>query len=409
MGIFSRKKKDVEERNIDSYALNFTNWTSYNPNRAMLLSAVYRCVEVISDSVAELPIKVYSLNNEGYSIEQTKHPLQSIVNKEPNERMTRFTFMKLMVASMLLKGNAYAFIERINGQVKSLTYIPSDLVLIKGNVPFGKIHYEVSGFGKVQPENMIHLLNFTYDGINGISTLQHSKNTLGLGADLMNTSDSFFRSGANLSGILKVESSLTTKQKEDIKKSWGNAFNGAGGANNGIAVLEGNMSYTPIQVSPADAEMLAFYKMNVVDICRYFGVSPVKAFDLEHSSYSTIEATQLSFLTDTLQPLLEKIELEFERKLFNPAEKERMDIKFDTSTLLRTDKTALATYYKELFNIGVMTPNEIRKDLDLNKIDGGDNSFLQVNITTMDKIINQPLEDNKTISNQLKDNGTENK
>jgi len=82
------------------------------------------------------------------------------------------------------------------------------------------------------------------------------------------------------------------------------------------------MTYEPITVNPEDSQLLETREFNVVDICRFFGVSPVKAFDLSHSSYSTVEATNLSFLTDTLSPMLEKIELEFERKLYKPSERD---------------------------------------------------------------------------------------
>ena len=104
--------------------------------------------------------------------------------------------------------------------------------------------------------------------------------------------------------------SLTGKQKVDLKTSWQTAFSPTTGTPNGVAVLEGNMDFQPITVNPADAQLLETRQFNVIDICRFFGVSPVKAFDLSKSSYSTVEATQLAFLTDTLSPLLEKIELE---------------------------------------------------------------------------------------------------
>ena len=123
---------------------------------------------------------------------------------------------------------------------------------------------------------------------------------------------------------------------------------------------------------------------------------------MSSSSYSTIEASQLAFLTDTIAPLIEKIELEFARKLFVGAEQDNMIVKFDTSVILRTDKQSLASYYNTLFNIGVISPNEIRKTLDLQPVEGGDNHYLQVNITTMDKIVNTPIEENPEASNQLK-------
>ena len=147
-----------------------------------------------------------------------------------------------------------------------------------------------------------------------------------------------------------------------------------------MAVLEGNMDFEPITISPSDSQLLETRQFNVVDICRFFGVSPVKAFDLSNSSYSTIEATELAFLTDTLSPLLEKIEEDFERKLYKPSEKDSIDVRFNTSVLLRADKQSLANYYNTLFNNGVMSINEIRRELDLEATDGGDAHFVQVNL-----------------------------
>jgi HK97 family phage portal protein len=113
--------------------------------------------------------------------------------------------------------------------------------------------------------------------------------------------------------------------------------------------------------------------------------------DYSKSNYSTVEATQLAFLTDTLAPLLTKIEQEFERKLFKPSEKAHIEVRFNTSKLLKADKTALAGYYRELFNIGVLTPNEIRRELDLPAIEGGDSAYLQINMSTVENIKNNTI------------------
>lgn len=153
--------------------------------------------------------------------------------------------------------------------------------------------------------------------------------------------------------------------------------------------MEGNMEFQPVMVNPSDAQLLETREFNVIDVCRFFGVSPVKAFDLSKSSYSTVEATQLSFLTDTLQPLLEKIELEFERKLYKPSEKANIDIRFDTSVILRVDKASQAEYFKSLVLIGAMTINEVRKALDLPALENGDNSFVQVNTVTLNNAVKE--------------------
>lgn len=378
-----QKIEPIEERSSTFDYLLYNCGASYSTSKAMLLSTVYRCVEVISDSVAQLPLEPYKVDSSGYKIKFTSHPTYRLLNSEPNSRMTRFTFIKTLIVSTLLKGNAYAYIERDGeGNAVALHYIPTDLVtIIPPKTLQDNVAYSITGLSNViEPCNMIHILNFSYDGINGISTLAHAKNTLSLAADSEAHASGFFKGGANLAGILTVQSTLTSKQKQDLKSSWQTAFSPTSGQPNGVAVLEGNMDFKPITVNPSDAQLLETRQFNVIDICRFFGVSPVKAFDLSKSSYSTVEATNLSFLTDTLSPLLEKIELEFERKLYKPSEKDTIDVRFDTSRLLRADKQSLANYYNTLFNIGVVSCNEIRKEIDLPSIEGGDSHFVQVNL-----------------------------
>ena len=400
---FGKKKQTevVEERSSTFDYLMYNTGANYGTSKAMLLSTVYRCVEVISDSVAQLPLEPYKIDADGYRLKFTSHPSYRILNKEPNNRMTRFTFIKTLVVSTLLKGNGFAYIERDNkGNAIALHYIPSELVTIIPPTTIGEnVMYNVTGLSNsVESCNMIHILNFSYDGITGISTLSHAKNTLGLAMDSESHASGFFKGGANLAGILTVQSTLTSKQKQDLKTSWQTAFSPTTGQPNGVAVLEGNMEFKPITVNPSDAQLLETREFNVIDICRFFGVSPVKAFDLSKSSYSTVEATNLSFLTDTLSPLLEKIELEFERKIYKPSEKESIDVHFDTSRLLRADKQSLANYYSTLFNIGVVSLNEIRKELDLASVEGGDNHFVQVNLMEVNKAA-QNIPTNKNLEN----------
>lgn len=384
---FGNKRKNLEERSQMFDYLLYNSSSGYSTNKSMLLSTVYRCVEVISDSVAQLPLEPYKIDADGYKIKYKQHPTYNLLNREPNQRMSRFTFMKALIVSTLLKGNGFAYIERDNkGNAIGLHFIPAELVtIISPSRLKDNISYSVTGIGNVEACNMIHILNFSYDGITGISTLAHAKNTLGLSVDAESHAAGFFKGGANLAGILKVQSTLTSKQKNDLKTSWQSAFSTSTGTPNGVAVLEGNMDFQPITVNPADAQLLETRQFNVIDICRFFGVSPVKAFDLSKSSYSTVEATELAFLTDTLAPLLEKIELEFERKLYKPSEKDYIDVRFDTATLLRADKQSLANYYNTLFNIGVVSVNDIRKELDMQSVEGGNTHFVQVNLMALDK------------------------
>ena len=392
------KKNKPEERSSGIFGeyLLYNSASSYANNKAMLLSAVYRCVEVISDSIAQLPFEPYRIDSDGCKIKFTKHPTYNLLNREPNQNMSKFTFMKTMVVSMLLTGNAYALIERDErGNAKALYYIPTELVtILKPQTITDTISYSITGMKNVVEDcNMIHILNFTSDGYEGISTLAYARKTLGLAMDAEANAEGFFKGGANVAGLLKCNSPLTNKQKESLKSSWNSAFNGNTGTPNGVAVLDADLDFQSVTVNPSDAQLLETRQFNVIDICRFFGVSPVKAFDLTKSSYNTIEQMQLAFLTDTLQPLLEKLECEFQRKLYKPSEKDSITVRFSTAPLLRADKQSQANYYNTLFQMGVMTINEIRKELDLPHLENGDTSFVQVNVQTLkDATTEKPVE-----------------
>ena len=210
------KKKQIqqpEERSGLVDYLMYNSTSSYSTNKSLLLSAVYRCVEVISDSVAQLPLEPYKIDTNGYKLKYTEHPTYNILNKEPNPRMSRFTFMKALMVSVLLKGNGYAYIERdAKGNAVALHFIPADLVTVIAPKKLSdNIKYSITGIGNVEACNMIHILNFSYDGITGISTLAHAKNTLGLAVDSEAHAAGFFKGGANMAGILKLVSGTLTE------------------------------------------------------------------------------------------------------------------------------------------------------------------------------------------------------
>jgi HK97 family phage portal protein len=241
--LFDWFKKKPEERSTTFDSLLYNSSNSYTTNRAMLLSTVYRCVDVISDAVAQLPLEPYLIDASGYKQKFTKHPTYNLLNKEPNERMSRFTFIKTLIVNTLLKGNGYAYIQRDGkGDATAIYLLKPDYVTIVDETD--GIKYNVVGIkGYVEQCNMIHILNFSYDGVHGISTLQHARNSLGLAADSESHAAGFFKGGANLAGILKVQSTLSDKQKSALKSSWQTAFTPNVGTPNGVAVLEGNMDF----------------------------------------------------------------------------------------------------------------------------------------------------------------------
>lgn len=369
-----KRNKEVEERDtttgnspyIFGDALNFSGLR--NQYSAMNISAVYRAVEIISDSIAMLPIKIRQLDADHYN-ELDSHSLNLVLKNAGY--LSKYTFIKLLIQSIMLRGNGFAYIERAgDGTVTGLRYLPSGDVQIHYNKEKKELYYTCNYISKkrIEPINMIHLLKNTYDGVNGVSTLTYATRSINLSNNTENSANNFFTSGCNLAGILTVQGQLSDKQRDQIRSSWNQAYSNGGA---GLAVLQGNMDYKPIQLSAAESQMLESREFNITDIARFFGISPVLLGDLSHSSYSTIEATQNQFLLHTLNPYIVLVEEEFTRKLFKPSER-NLVIDLDETALLKTDKSALAGYYGALLDKAVLCVNEVRKELGYSPIEGGD-------------------------------------
>lgn len=369
-----------EEENVFGLALNYNGWSTYKTSQSLALSAVYRCVEVITNGVASLPVKLYRTDEKGFKYEMHNN-LSFILSKKPTGKINAFTFYKLIVKDILLQGNAYALILRNGkGEIIGLQYIQAGLVspIDRGD----RIEYQVTGIkGFVRQEDILHFMNFTDNGVYGISVLTHARRTLGIADYGENASENFYKSGGCTTGFLKFDGPSSGKQREEILSAWNQATGGVRNQPNGIPVLPANVNYTQLSVNPADAQLLESREFSVVEICRFFGVSPTKCFDLTHASYNNSEMAELAFLNDTLRPLLTKIEMEMETKLFKP--EDGYDIKFDVSELLRTDKKSQAEYFTKMFNLGVLSPNDIRKELDMDEIEGGDIHCAQINLTSI--------------------------
>ena len=394
-----KEKRNNELQYVSNFSDALTFGSIFCNTTPMNLSAVYRATELISDSIAVLPIKVQKLGEDGKN-ELDNHPIKLLFSeRNSNNLLSKFNFMKLLVQSVILRGNGFALIERAeDGTVTGLKYLESTEVIINYNKQTFDLYYTVPKLTKtkhIEPINMIHLVKNSYNGIEGVSVLSYANRIIKTANATEESAKSFFDNGMNLSGVLTVQGQLQQKQKDDIRASWAQAYSNGG---QGLAVLQGNMSYQPIQINAKDAQMLESRQFNVQDIARFFGISPVLLGDLSHASYNTIEAVQQEFLVHTLQPYVTMIENEFNRKLLKPSER-KLNIILETNEILRTDKAAQAQYYSTMLTNGLLTQNEIRKELGYNPIEGGDKlviPYTDLEQNTVDNNTNKPKEENET-------------
>lgn len=349
--------------------------------KSLMLSAVYRAVDLISGAVAMLPVTLYQ---DGRRVE---NELSYLINYEPNNISTRFGLFKLVVVDMLQKGNAFLLIVRSGNTVEELRYINPHEVTIMHDRKANRKRFRVKDYGDVDDSDMLHFMNMTTDGIKGLSVLEAARRSMGIAWSSEASADNFFTRGGAVSGVLSGKAILTEAQKLQIREQWKEIMAPDVG---GVAVLGADMEYTPIHSSAADSQLLESRSFNVAEISRFYGVSPTLLGDLTRSSYATFEATTLDFLTNCLQPRLTNIEQELNRKLLLKREKqvEKMHFAYDTTDLLRCTKVELAQYWQSLIQNGIATVNEVRRKLDLEPVEGGDENYIQMNMTTLTGVQN---------------------
>ena len=361
-----------------------TSGKSVNERSAMQITAVYSCVRILSEAIASLPLHLYKYTDTG-TAKATDHLLYFLLHDEPNKEMTSFVFRETLMTHLLLWGNAYAQIIR-NGKGEVLALYP--LMPDRMNVDrdeSGNIVYEYmvsqedapinSGSTvKLSPHEVLHIPGLGFDGTIGYSPIAMAKNAIGLAIATEEYGSKFFANGATPSGILEFPG--TVKEPERVRESWNKGF---GGENkHKVAILEQGMKYTPISISPNEAQFLETRKFQIDEIARIFRVPPHMIGDLEKSSFSNIEQQSLEFVKYTLDPWVVRWEQSIKRTLLLSDEKGVYFAKFNVDGLLRGDYQSRMNGYATARQNGWMSANDIRslEQQDLIPDEEGGNLYL---------------------------------
>ena len=222
------------------------------------------------------------------------------------------------------------------------------------------------------PSDVLHIPGLGFDGLVGYSPIAMAKNAIGMAIACEEYGAKFFANGAAPGGVL--EHPGTIKDPQRVRESWQSTFGGSGNANK-IAVLEEGMKYTPIGISPEQAQFLETRKFQINEIARIFRVPPHMVGDLEKSSFSNIEQQSLEFVKYTLDPWVIRWEQSIQRSLLSRDEKAAYFVKFNLEGLLRGDYQSRMNGYAIGRQNGWMSANDIRELENLDRIpaeDGGD-------------------------------------
>ena len=236
----------------------------------------------------------------------------------------------------------------------------------------------------LQPKDVLHIPGLGFDGLVGYSPIAMAKNAIGLAIAAEEYGSKFYANGAAPSGVLEHPGVL--KDPGKVRESWNATFGGSANSNK-VAVLEEGMKYTPISISPNEAQFLETRKFQINEIARIFRVPPHMVGDLEKSSFSNIEQQSLEFVKYTLDPWVSRWEQNMMRSLLTAEEKSTYFIKFNVDGLLRGDYQSRMNGYAIGRQNGWMSANDIRELENLDRIPaelGGDLYLINGNMTKLE-------------------------
>ena len=366
---------------------------SVTERSAMQMTAVYSCVRILAEAVAGLPLHFYKQTEEGKT-KATNHNLYRLLHDEPNPEMSSFVFRETLMTHLLLWGNAYAQIIRNGkGEIVALyPLMPNKMKVDRDSE--GQIYYTYTRSNDeaptmegttvyLQKENVLHIPGLGFDGLVGYSPIAMAKNAIGLAIATEEYGAKFFANGAAPSGVL--EHPGTIKDPARVREAWQSQFGGSGNSGK-VAVLEEGMKYTPISISPDQAQFLETRKFQINEIARIFRVPPHMVGDLEKSSFSNIEQQSLEFVKYTLDPWIVRWEQSLARSLLSDDEKKSYYFKFNLEGLLRGDYVSRTSGYATARQNGWMSANDIRELENMDRIpveQGGDLYLINGNMLPM--------------------------
>ena len=370
-----------------------------SPDDSLKLAAFWRCVHVLSNSVAILPWKIYKREKDGTRSVDYDHPVGRLLDRVPNSEMTAYSFRALAVQNRMLWGNFYAEIERDRrGRPANLWPIhPARVDLWRDDD--GKLWYRISQSGGYRqlfdPRDIFHVAGLSGYGLRGMSILEAARQSLGNASATDSYTGGFFRNGLHAGGVIQLSDTAAASEKtiaiirdQFIERS-------VHGRVNAPVILDRGMEWKPSTVNPDNAQLLDTRHFNVEEICRWCNVPPYLAYARDSEARANFEMQSREFRQYSVQPILTCLDQEADRKLLGATSPFYSEL--DTTGFSRADPEARAKYYQQMRNLGILSVNEVRN---LEGFDGigaeGEHRVMQVQYQPIDPLTGAPTNPNPT-------------
>ncbi|HQU90261.1 MAG TPA: phage portal protein [Denitromonas sp.] len=381
-GASALSDKTGEQRNEPTETLN-DGIRPVGVDSSLQIAAVWACIDRIASTISTLPLFVYdNVGNRRVLARGT--PLYTMLHDSPNAMMTPVEFWGAMLLNLLLRGNAYARVERdSNGVAYALIPMSADqtqqFILDDGTVLY---RYMIgSEVAILAAENVLHIKGLG-NGKTGLSRLDYMRSTLDESRNAQGAANTLFSKGGKPTGVLMVDNVLNKEQRIAVQKNFGDI---AAGGTGRLFVLEANMKYQQLSLSPEDMQLLSTRQFSKQEIGTWFGVPGILINQTEGTTTLGSSSGEIieSFYKLTIRPLLVAIEQAIAKRVLTSAQRVRYTVEFSQDALLRASLKDRMDIYAKATQNGIKTRNECRQLENDPPIEGGDELTAQSNLAPL--------------------------
>ena len=363
------------------------------------LSSIYTCIRILSETLSKIPC--YLVNKSGDDKEFLKdESLYKLLRYSPNNYMNITSLISTLETHRNLTGNSYALIVRKNGKPDSLELVyplyMSSLIntalintstfnyIVRIEIIDGQLYYIINKNGNiitVSGDDVLHFKTFSLDGFSGISPIDSLRQNVNMSLSAFNTINSYYQNSNFTTKYLK--STLANPNIKMVNQTVDriNEANKNTNQKGGLSMLPLNTEMVNDKMSFVDAALIETIKFNNQQIGSVFGVPGYYLGERESMRFTSIEQEQLAFKTNTIHSNVNIYEEEFNNKLLTQKQRDAgWEFEFDLNSMIEIDYKTKIQGYKDLFAMGVISPNNIAKLEGFETYDGGNKHYIMTNL-----------------------------
>lgn len=370
MGIFNKfnKKEEIRENDIEGLLLSSKlDKFSISKEMSLQIPVVSGCTNLISNLIAGLPIKLYQeVNGE---VKEVKNDVRvGLLNDETGDILDGFQFKKALVEDFILEGNAYAYINKVRNNVKSLNYIePKYISIFKSTDPiFKDVKISING-KQYEHYQFINLTRKTVNGVDGIGIIEENRAMLSLAFNTLAFEERNIRTGGVKKGVIKSVKKLTKEALDALKEAWNKLYSGT---SENVIVLNDGLDYKELQQTSVELQLNENKKVNDEQICSIFN-TPISIL-----KGTATDDTINTWHNNTIIPIINAFESALNKNLLLTKEKGSFYFAFDTRNLTKGDIEKRYKAYEIAIKNKILTVNEVRYEEDKPSIKALENTLM---------------------------------